>query len=56
MAIQKVSEMNELSTTDIANDDLMYIVDTSAGEDGSKKVSIANLRTAIGGGGGSGSD
>ena len=48
MANQKVSEMTELQANDIADDDIVYIVDTSEGTNGSKKVSIASLRSAIG--------
>ena len=51
MEDKKVSELGELQANAIADNDYMYIVDTSEGTNGSKKVSIANLRTAIGGGG-----
>lgn len=44
----KVSEMTELQENDIADDDILYIVDTSERTNRSKKVSIASLRSKIG--------
>lgn len=44
----KVSEMTELQASEIAEDDLMYIIDKSATSSGSKKVSITSLRLAMG--------
>lgn len=56
MADKSVSELDELQADNIADNDYMYIVDTSEGTNGSKKVSIADLRTAIGGDGDGGGD
>ena len=47
MADQKLTQLDAATT--LADDDLVYVVDDVAGTPGSKKLTGANLKTAVGG-------